>query len=83
MDSDLTVLAYVGTGTPNLATPAKTYQSLVDTYNWQFITHLPDVSQNGGVASFSTSTYSKYWLIGTYIPLTVFPARMPGARVGN
>ncbi len=73
LDSDLTVLAYTGSNSsydPTTAFSGQTYQALVNTGNWSFITNLADVSDQPGMsAGFSTSVFSKYWLIGTYIPL--------------
>lgn len=74
LDSDLTILAYTGSDgsyNPGTAFSGQTYQQLVNTGNWSFITNLADVSdQPGMTGNISTSVYSKYWIIGTYIPLT-------------
>ena len=76
LDSDLTILAYTGNNASYDPTAAggiggQTYQQLVNSGGWSFITNLADVSDQSGMsANFSTSTYSKYWLVGTYIPLS-------------
>ena len=68
-DSDITVLAYTGAGTPTLAN--NTYGSLLGA-GWTLIGHYANVDDgwetiNGGGVS------SKYWLFGAYNPL------IPGA----
>jgi hypothetical protein len=74
LDSDLTILAYTGSNAsydPTTAFSGQTYQALVSTGNWTFITNLADVSnQTNMTGTFSTAVSSKFWLIGTYIPLT-------------
>ena len=70
MGSDIIVLAYIGTGVPNLTSPATTYSGLIGPGKWQTIGAYGNVS---GLPSMTaninpTDVYAQYWMIGTYIP---------------
>ncbi len=78
-DSDMSVLAYTGSGAPASLT-GKTYADLTAPGgNWSLISHLSDVSNVSnnsssitGSATFNNSTskiFSSYWLVGAYNPL--------------
>ncbi len=64
-DSDITVLAYTGAGTPTLA--GNTYSSLTS-QGWTFVGHYTDLALNTATAVNPTNIAAQYWLIGTYIP---------------
>jgi len=68
-DSDITVMAYTGSGTPAALT-GQTYSGLVPPdldSGWTLINHFCDVAaEPGDKVTFSTTTYSSYWLIGAY-----------------
>jgi len=64
-DSDVTVMAYTGSGTPTLSGKAWTLASLT---GWSVIGNYADVSTNATNIN-AGGTYSSYWLIGAYNPL--------------
>ena len=64
-DSDITVLAYTGAGTPTLT--GNTYSSLTS-QGWTFVGHYTDLALNTATAVNPTNIAAQYWLIGTYIP---------------
>jgi len=74
-DSDMTVLAYYGSGAPVLA--GKSYADLLSA-GWKLVGHYADVYNNANHAvTINADNYiSQYWLIGAYNPL-VDPAN-PG-----
>jgi hypothetical protein len=61
-DSDYTVLAYTGSGTPTLA--GLSYSGLLSN-GWSLIGNYNGTSSTGA-HDFVNSTYSSYWLIGAY-----------------
>jgi len=65
-DSDLTVLAWMGQGTPGAVSGLAT-TGLVSA-GWQVIGNYADVGSvaNGGTAAISTSVTSSYWLVTAY-----------------
>lgn len=64
-DSDITLLAYTGGGTPTLT--GNTYSSLTS-QGWTFVGHYTDLGLNSPTAVNAANISSQYWLIGTYIP---------------
>lgn len=72
-DSDITVLAYTGAGTPTLFPSTATYTDpanvtgLTD-QGWQFIGHYTNLVNNTPRDVNPGNVSSAYWLIGTYIP---------------
>ncbi|MBT0963514.1 exosortase-dependent surface protein XDP1 [Denitromonas iodatirespirans] len=62
-DSDLSVLAYIGAGTPTLA--GTTYADMVSG-GWVNIASLSNPGT--GLASTGSSVYSSYWLVGAFNP---------------
>lgn len=65
-DSDITVLAYTGTGSPVLA--GKTYSSLTSS-GWTLVGHYQNVGTTYDVAINAGNYVSSYWLIGAFNPL--------------
>lgn len=61
-DSDISVLAYTGTGTP--ITSTSTYGSLIGK-GWQLIGNYANVQSNAAV-SLGTSVTASYWLVAAY-----------------
>ena len=70
MGSDIIVLAYIGTGAPNLTSPVTTYSGLIGPGKWQVINAYGNVSGLPGMTANinPTDVSSQYWMIGTYIP---------------
>lgn len=66
-DSDVTVLAYTGSGTPALT--GKSYASLTASYGWSLIGHYLNLGTNAPHAINAGNITSSYWLIGAYNPL--------------
>lgn len=73
-DSDITVMAYTGAGTPTLV--GKTYDQLGGLGGWVSIGNYSDVGSITSTAMGSSSktinsagVFSSYWLIGAYNPL--------------
>lgn len=64
-DSDITVMAYQGSGTPTLAGKEFTSASLS---GWQLIGNYADVGQNTKSIN-AQNAVSSFWLIGAYNPL--------------
>lgn len=62
-DSDMSVLAYIGSGTPTLA--GGSYASLVSN-GWASISDLMNTGTSW--ASTGTSVYSSHWLVGAFNP---------------
>lgn len=65
-DSDLTVMAYTGSGSPVLA--GKTYPSLTAS-GWSLVGHYQNVGTAYDVAINAANYTSSYWMIGAYNPL--------------
>lgn len=65
-DSDMTVLAYVGAGTPTVL--GKTYASLTSS-GWQLIGHYADVAVGSAQAINAAGVSSAFWLVGAFNPL--------------
>ncbi len=63
-DSDLSVLAYVGAGTPILA--GKTYAQLVSSGDWTVVGNYANVAVNADTSINAGNIYASYWLIGAY-----------------
>ena len=71
-DSDMTVLAYKGTGTATLV--GKTYAELAADNDWKKIGNYQDVGSTsstevGGSLTITTDVSSSFWLIGAYNPI--------------
>jgi PEP-CTERM motif len=62
-DSDISVLAYTGSGTPSMTT--NTYASLLSSGSWTVIGNYANLGVNSPQA-ISTSTSSSYWLVAAY-----------------
>lgn len=67
-DSDITVLAYTGTGSP-LSLAGKSYAELTATQGWKLIGHYDNLATNAARAVNAAGVTSSYWLIGAYNPL--------------
>jgi len=69
MGSDIIVLAYTGTGTPNLTSPGTTYSGLISA-GWQTIGAYGNVANLPGRTATinSADVSSQYWMVGTYVP---------------
>lgn len=65
-DSDITVLAYTGAGTPSLA--GASYDNLLAS-GWSLIGHYANLATNVPRAVNAGEVASSYWLIGAYNPL--------------
>jgi len=80
VDSDITVLAYTGGGSPaelSNGTTTTTYAALTSTLGWTLVGHYSDVSAlPGDTVNLNTSSQtanpnlvSSHWLVGAYNPL--------------
>lgn len=67
-DSDVTVMAYKGSGKPTLI--GKTYSELVDN-GWKSIGNYYNVGTATKSINDRDSVFSSYWLIGAYNPLAI------------
>ncbi|GAB3267022.1 hypothetical protein GCM10027296_45390 [Chitinimonas naiadis] len=65
-DSDVTVMAYTGAGTPTLT--GKTYSQLAGAGGWTSIGNYSDLGTNSKAIN-AGGVVSSYWLIGAYNPL--------------
>jgi hypothetical protein len=70
IDSDVTVMAYTGTGNPTLTGKliGKTYNQLVG-LGWAAIGNYANVGTSAARSINAGSIFSSYWLIGAYNPL--------------
>ena len=71
-DSDMTVLAYVGTGAPTMA--GQTYAQLSSANGWALVGHINGSSSYNQLHTLTTKISSSHWLIGAYNPTTGFGA---------
>lgn len=73
-DTDMTVLAYTGAGSVDMANYANGYADVKTSNGWMLVGHIDGGAANDQTFTISNKVTASYWLIGAYNPTTGFGA---------